>query len=1119
MASKREVSIIIKAIDRASRVLRGISNAATKDLKSVGDAARSAATSIGLIGAALSLSLGLAINTTAQFQQSMANTQSVIGATVDELGQLTDAAREMGKVSVFSASQAADAMFFLASAGLNTEKVIAALGGTMDLAAATMSDLAFTTETVVSTLAAFGLQAQDSDRVANVFAATISGSQATMEKLATAMSFVAPVARAVNLSLEETSAILGRLFTSGIAASTAGTALRMAFSQLLKPSEDAKEALDRLRIVTKTADGNIRNFVDIIRDLEVAGLTAADAMTIFGVRAGPALLTLVNQGASVIDELTKKVTDTNKAAEMAALQIATFQGQMKLLKSAAQELQIVIGTELLPMLTDLTKKLTDIATRTADWAKEHRELTKTLGISTAIIAGIAISLSGIGFAIFGITQALGPLQKAILFIPKIFFALGNTVLILKLRIALLGKGILALGGIVAGGILAGLAVFAGALALVKHEADEAKKSIDEVFKRQRNNIAGIRAELARLETALKQVEDAQDKGAKSVSLLGTALKDAEGNVSGLDAAFLPVNEQVLRLRTRMALLRTQLRLAGGDIFLMNQRLSESSIAIQALFNPFKVLGEAFVNIQKQAKDAAAAFKQFDGSMDFLKGDSATIKGLEAAKAHMEAMATAAGKLKALATEIVPLITPGGGSGTSLETRESFQQQQRFIRFMERARKIMGELQLMEIPAPPSTPLALPEGLPASLKDQAEFELAFAASQGRMKDIAEARLKAELEAFRLKGITEGELIAFEQAGRAQIEKQFRDETTSKVEEQIINLAQKRLAAESDLQSKLNSIRESAFQMEQNRIRKLGQSYTGFIRSAISIGKQFFSAQEEGWIRALAATVRLITRVVAGYLRQRSLEKLKQADQAKTAAQFHLQHAAKMAALAAEAGVLAAIALATGNIASAAALGAAAVSAGAETLKSTAIAAGLEIQATALQTEAAGLMAASVAVEVAGAAVAGGLDLAADAVRRRARDEQQLARETERRLDTELRLKQQIFELEGRTFEARRLGITDEASQLREMGINENLIRRFERLSIQQAQQEAGGVTVDTGFTPAIAGGGSVISPAGTVITQNFTFIGILESDNEIMLRELAEKLKPFTEELDDLETTA
>ncbi len=621
MASKREVSIIIRAIDKASRVLRTISNAATKDLKQVGDAAANAARSIGLIGAALTLSLGLVVNTTAQFQQSMANTQSVIGATVDELGQLTDAAREMGKVSVFSASQAADAMFFLASAGLNTEKVIAALGGTMDLAAATMSDLAFTTETVVSTLAAFGLQAQDSDRVANVFAATISGSQATMEKLATAMSFVAPVARAVNLSLEETSAILGRLFTSGIAASTAGTALRMAFAQLLKPSEDAKEALDRLRIVTKTADGNIRNFIDIIRDLEVAGLTAADAMTIFGVRAGPALLTLVNQGASAIDNLTRRVTGTNKAAEMAALQIATFQGQMKLLKSAAQELQIVIGTQLLPTLTDLTIKITVIATKTADWAKEHKELTKVLGTSTLVLAGFAVVMTTVLLGFAGIAKLLETAAKAVMLLRKTFFLIGNTTLILKVRLALLAKGIVGLAGIVAGGIIAGLAVFAGALALVKSEADKAKKAIlenSEEMKRQQSNVQGIKDALALYKIALEQVRDAQDKGARSVTLLGTVLKDSEGNVGGLGKAMLPVEDQIIRLREKITSLNKQLRVAGGDIFLMNKRLSESPILIQALLNPLGLLSKALEELQKKAAIAPPPIELTDKQLKLLE---------------------------------------------------------------------------------------------------------------------------------------------------------------------------------------------------------------------------------------------------------------------------------------------------------------------------------------------------------------------------------------------------------------------------------------------------------------------------------------------------------------------
>jgi len=310
----------------------------------------------------------------ATFQQSMVNTQAVVGATSDELQELTGFAREMGKQTVFSATESATAMNRLGSAGLDTQEIMDSLKGTLDLSAATQSDLASTSQTVASTLSQFGFAAEESGRIANVFAATISASQATMEKLSTSMSIVGPVAKAVGLDLEETAGILGSLFNAGLDASTAGTSLRQAMAQLLKPTDDAKEALQRLNVETLDSQGQLRSLTDIIRDLETTGLTAADALTIFGVRAGPGMLALVSQGADSIEELTAAVTDTDKAAEIAELQVGTFQGQMKLLNSAVSELKISIGDELLPVLTEYTTKLTGAINKTTDFAAGQPEL-------------------------------------------------------------------------------------------------------------------------------------------------------------------------------------------------------------------------------------------------------------------------------------------------------------------------------------------------------------------------------------------------------------------------------------------------------------------------------------------------------------------------------------------------------------------------------------------------------------------------------------------------------------------------------------------------------------------------------------------------------------------------
>ncbi len=165
---------------------------------------------ITTIASGATLALGaIATAVFAKFEQSIANVGSVLGATKVQMKELSDFAREMGRTTVFTASQAADAMYFLASAGFSAQQSMAALKGTLDLAAATQFDLAETTRIVVSTLNQFSMAAEDATKVSNVFAAVISGSQATMDKLGESMKFVGPVAASLNLKLEQVTAALG----------------------------------------------------------------------------------------------------------------------------------------------------------------------------------------------------------------------------------------------------------------------------------------------------------------------------------------------------------------------------------------------------------------------------------------------------------------------------------------------------------------------------------------------------------------------------------------------------------------------------------------------------------------------------------------------------------------------------------------------------------------------------------------------------------------------------------------------------------------------------------------------------------------------------------------------
>jgi TP901 family phage tail tape measure protein len=297
-----------------------------------------------------------ALQTSAEFEQSMANAASVSGSTGEELEKMTEIAREMGKTTVFSASQAADAMYYMASAGYKVEEMANAIEPILNLASATQSDLAFTTDTVVATLNQFQLDSSEAARVSNVFASSIGYSQATLEKLAYSMSYVGPVANSLGWSLEETTGALSILYNAGFDGSMAGTSLRQSLVALMNPTASAKKIFEELGIELTKLNPTTNKFSDIVDTLKDSGLSTAQAMKVFGARAGPGMMALLAQGGDEIAEMTESITDTNSATEMAAKQINTMQGSAKLMKSMMEEIAISIGDVLIPILRKLMEQ-------------------------------------------------------------------------------------------------------------------------------------------------------------------------------------------------------------------------------------------------------------------------------------------------------------------------------------------------------------------------------------------------------------------------------------------------------------------------------------------------------------------------------------------------------------------------------------------------------------------------------------------------------------------------------------------------------------------------------------------------------------------------------------------
>lgn len=208
-----------------------------------------------------------AVKTTADFDSSMSKVSAISGATGEDFTALRDKAREMGAQTQFSASEAADAMSYMAMAGWKTEDMLGGVEGIMNLAAASGEDLATTSDIVTDALTAFGMSAKDSGHFADVLAAASSNANTNVSLLGESFKYVAPVAGALGYSAEDTSLALGLMANAGIKASSAGTSLRTLLTNMSKPTKEMQEAMNQLGVSLTDDEGNMRSFREVMDQL------------------------------------------------------------------------------------------------------------------------------------------------------------------------------------------------------------------------------------------------------------------------------------------------------------------------------------------------------------------------------------------------------------------------------------------------------------------------------------------------------------------------------------------------------------------------------------------------------------------------------------------------------------------------------------------------------------------------------------------------------------------------------------------------------------------------------------------------------------------------------------
>lgn len=292
-----------------------------------------------------------AITGAADFEQQLATVQAVSGATVEQMGRIKEASEELGKSTRYNATQAAEGFEILARAGLDTEASLKTIPSVLALAQGNSLELAEAAGFVTKAVQGMGLSFDESGRVADVMAKAAASANTDVQGLGAALSYAAPSAAALGVSIEETAAYIGKFADAGVDASRAGTAFNSILSQFSNDASSFRRELGNINITTD--DFNLA-----IRQLAEAGPAGQKAINALGMEAGPAFKALLSQGIGSLDELTAKLNDAGGTAQSQAdLMNNTWQGALAGLGSAWQSLKDTLGESFLGSMTQSFKDL------------------------------------------------------------------------------------------------------------------------------------------------------------------------------------------------------------------------------------------------------------------------------------------------------------------------------------------------------------------------------------------------------------------------------------------------------------------------------------------------------------------------------------------------------------------------------------------------------------------------------------------------------------------------------------------------------------------------------------------------------------------------------------------
>lgn len=590
----------------------------------------------------------------ATFDKQMSAVEAVMQSVLQEgdMDRLREAAMYWGEQTVYSATEAAEALYYMGLAGWNVDQAVNGLGSVLNLAAAGNMDLGRASDVVTDSMTAMNLTAgeltngiENTAYYTSVLAAVMANSNTDIDKLGESFKYVAPIAGSLGYDIEDLGLALGLAANAGIKSSQAGTSLRQALKNLISPTTTTQAAMEKYGLSLYDATGQAIPFRELMLQLQATfgdlSVEVFDAngelkegeqimqeygnslpitqqeklkaiVDLFGTRAMPTMLAIINQAGPEFDKLAGYIDEAAQtgeyAAEMAHTQMDNLQGDWIRFTSALGTTKIMLADIVKGELRDFIQKLTELVRQFNELDETQKEQIIKWGLLAAAIGPVLLVIGNLLKSVGLIMESFKLFKPLIEGVSTLFTTLTSNIGSAHGIIGVLRGGISALTSTMAGWV-AIIAVVIAAIIDLWNNNEEFRENMTRIW----NAILDV---IKTVWDTLKPIFDIL------LELFYEIMKAIEPIIEVLVAVLAPIIESIATLiKTVLSLLQPLIELITTPLIAAIKIIGEVLRALSPIL-------EGILSIVAAVVEAITGFLNLvvDGIVAVVKGIGDWIKG-------------------------------------------------------------------------------------------------------------------------------------------------------------------------------------------------------------------------------------------------------------------------------------------------------------------------------------------------------------------------------------------------------------------------------------------------------------------------------------------------------------